>query len=657
MSQTNVSPNAGKSNVQVEPPKKAESYTTEQHGIWDILLVNEDYRKQLGRLFRDVPKSIPALRQLMQDIYSLSPVLFILFCASQLWSNCQTAINLHFSSELLRAIEHVLKDGASNPWFVGRSILARLLVQVSVGAMTCGQIGLNGSSKRLLSRMRTQIRCQFELRLMKGAEHQINVTSGQAWRAFEEILLFIGWLIDGLCQLTLIIHLSRRCGSPLFAILCIIKPLFSTLARPSLWDKICIMKQNNKNYARMEALTTLTKKEYRQDVIGGDLQDFILSEYQKASKSMGDISDDYPWILYQEFRSPWPNMVLNMLGDLPTFYCAILALVNPSSITFSSIAILQESSKSLAWFVEILVNRMEQSTEPINDATATPGGMGFELRNVSFGYPSSQITKKALRNINLTIQGGQFVVLVGSNGSGKSTLVKLLCRTLSGEILIDSLPVSSYTESSLRQSMAVLSQDNLIYPGLSLGENIGLGCTSLVNNHDAIMEAAKKAGADEVLKRMTDSADTVLDPMSNNFSFNVTGQEAGHPLKKVLKELRKPGAVSGGEKQKIVAARTFMRLRSGKIRCLVVDEPSSALDPEAEVTLFENLLKERGGVTIVTVTHQFGKLTRQADLIVCMKDGNIVESGTHAELMRSDGEYKKLYDLQASAFQEESSAT
>jgi ABC-type bacteriocin/lantibiotic exporter with double-glycine peptidase domain len=141
-------------------------------------------------------------------------------------------------------------------------------------------------------------------------------------------------------------------------------------------------------------------------------------------------------------------------------------------------------------------------------------------RNVSFSYPGSQVSKEALRNINLKIKSGQVVVLVGANGSGKSTLLKLLLRlyqpsskrnepesesqkrSTPGQILIDSIPASSYTELSLRCSMTVLSQDNLIYPGFSLGENIGLGYTLLLEHEGALREAATKAGAQPVLERM-----------------------------------------------------------------------------------------------------------------------------------------------------------
>lgn len=215
---------------------------------------------------------------------------------------------------------------------------------------------------------------------------------------------------------------------------------------------------------------------------------------------------------------------------------------------------------------------------PVQSAVrrATPSTFAFLnvdwwYRNVSFAYPGSQTRKGALRNINLTIKPGQFVVLVGSNGSGKSTLVKLLLRLYKpsneitynsnatshndyGEILMDGEPASSYSETSLRQSMAVLSQDIIIYPGFSLAENIGLGFSPLVSDDKVIQDAAKKAGAKAVLERMKEGGDTVLDPLSEFWEFNIKQQDDQHPLKKALAELRKPVQVSGGEKQRIVAS-------------------------------------------------------------------------------------------------------
>ncbi|EKM79704.1 hypothetical protein AGABI1DRAFT_74849 [Agaricus bisporus var. burnettii JB137-S8] len=415
-------------------------------------------------------------------------------------------------------------------------------------------------------------------------------------------------------------------------------------------------------------------------------------EYQNASNRLGDVVVKPVHSVFSANKTPYLPTLLALLGELPTVYCAMLALLSPKSISFASITILQQSSSLLARHVSSVFSSIERvkrnlqsihemyqldahgSDDELTDPLATENtqvgigrGMQFELRNVSFAYPGSQATRHALRNINLSINSGQFVVIVGSNGSGKSTLIKLLLRlyspskgsdkpesqNTSGEILIDNKPASSYSESSLRQSTAALSQENIVYRGFSLGENIGLGFSPLISDEQAIDLAAEKAGATEVLKRMKDGANTILDPLVEYHHFNVTKQSDDHPLRKILEEWRRPVEVSGGEKQRIVAGRTFMKFNSGKVKFLAVDEPTSALDAEGEEFLLHNLLKEREGKTVVFVTHKFGNLTKQADLIVCMKEGAMVESGTHAELMKKCGEYSKLYNIQARAFRDD----
>ncbi|PBK82609.1 P-loop containing nucleoside triphosphate hydrolase protein [Armillaria gallica] len=279
--------------------------------------------------------------------------------------------------------------------------------------------------------------------------------------------------------------------------------------------------------------------------------------------------------------------------------------------------------------------------------------MSFELRDVSFFYPGSQSTKPALSNINLSVQPGQMVVIVGSNGSGKSTILKLLSRfydPTSGpeSILVDSIPISQYRMSDLRRATATLTQDHSLFP-LSLGENIGLGYSEKVNDTEMIDRSAEKGGASHCLKKLELGKETRLWTQNEAYGYNLP-DDPDHPLQSELEKLQKNIELSGGEIQRIVAARTFMRFETGNIRLVTVDEPSSALDSEGELKLFDNLIQAREGKTMIFVTHRFGHLTKRADLVVCMKDGTIIETGTHGELMAREGEYSKLYSIQASAF-------
>ncbi|KAF9010197.1 P-loop containing nucleoside triphosphate hydrolase protein [Cyathus striatus] len=343
-------------------------------------------------------------------------------------------------------------------------------------------------------------------------------------------------------------------------------------------------------------------------------------------------------------------------------------------LSLSSIAILEQSSSGLRQSLEVLfrehesfrrnLNTLRQIYTPpevenkIKDGKrlyphekSSDKGMSFELRNVTFQYPGSTKTSNALNNISTSINAGQLVVIVGSNGSGKSTLIKLLARLYdpnSGSLLIDGNSANSYKMADLHDATAILSQDNHVFP-LSLSENIGVGYPEHAHSNEMIAESAKKGGALAFISNYNDGFSTTLDPMVDIFSINVYGNH-GHPLHDELEKLYKKSEISGGEKQRVVASRTFMRFSSGNVKFVAVDEPSSALDAEGELQLFQNLVEAREGKTMIFVTHRFGHLTRYADKIICMKDGTIAESGTHAELMECKGEYAKLYEIQASAF-------
>ncbi|KAF9035473.1 P-loop containing nucleoside triphosphate hydrolase protein, partial [Panaeolus papilionaceus] len=234
-------------------------------------------------------------------------------------------------------------------------------------------------------------------------------------------------------------------------------------------------------------------------------------------------------------------------------------------------------------------------------------------RNVTFTYPRSQPKQNALSDISLSIKPDELVVIVGNNGSGKSTLILILSRLhdpTSGEVCIDGRLSSSYRVGDLHKATAILSQDNSLYP-LTLAENIRIRFPARSSDMDLIRQAAEEGGAVDVIKKLEDGYETRLDPMQESFSVNLYNDKQ-HPLAKELEGLRKTIDVSGGELQN---ARTFMRFHSNLIKFVAVDEQSSALDAEAELRLFQRLVG----------------LVKEADLVVCMKDGTIAEmSDGHA---------------------------
>ncbi len=267
-------------------------------------------------------------------------------------------------------------------------------------------------------------------------------------------------------------------------------------------------------------------------------------------------------------------------------------------------------------------SRPEIALPQPNDARDAPGLLqeGIALRNVAFHYPESDAN--VLREINATLPAGKVTALVGVNGAGKSTLVKLITRMYDpteGDVLLDGMPLRAYDLESLRRRIAVVYQDFAQF-ALSLGENITVGAGGLDASDARMRQAAAWAGADQVAANLARGYDTQL---TRRFSG---GTE-----------------LSGGEWQKVALARGFMR----DAAFVILDEPTAALDAEAEYHLFQRFRELAAGKTALIISHRFSTV-RMADNILVLEDGAILENGSHADLMAANGRYATLYAMQAS---------
>ncbi|KAJ7505160.1 P-loop containing nucleoside triphosphate hydrolase protein [Mycena galericulata] len=487
---------------------------------------------------------------------------------------------------------------------------------------------------------------------------------------------YIGIQVVGLLAYIFKLAVSTRHG-PVFVLLCLGKPLMKFFLRRSLWEKAYVAEATDPNYLRLHSLKQLGENKYRQDIISGNIGNYILQEYGKAREGLGDTDMGHPTEQYYR-QSLQFTVLLGVVGDLTMLYYAAIAILNPGKFTLTSIAMLQHSESILArtfssgmyeigelrrgiafmkriYGIAGIPNVIQDGSldYPSTDQSET-AGMSIDLRNVSFSYPGGKSSAKALDDVTFSIKSGQLVVLVGANGSGKSTLVKLLARlydATSGQVLVDGQNIQSYKMADLRRATASLTQDHHLYP-LSLSENIGLGNPDQVSEPSTILDAAKKGGAEGFVSKLKQGFSTILDQQTVQYTININHWDKT-PIAKEAEKMKKTTDISGGERQRVVASRTFMRFTSGTVKLMIADEGSSALDPEGEWELFKNLRDERQGKTMVFVTHRFGHLTKFADVILCMKDGRLVESGTHEELMKKAGEYFKLYDIQAKAFDSE----
>lgn len=276
-------------------------------------------------------------------------------------------------------------------------------------------------------------------------------------------------------------------------------------------------------------------------------------------------------------------------------------------------------------YLSNLYEYLEQDTRPTRQgATKGPDpDDGVRLRGVSFTYPGAD--SPALTAVDLHLRPGQTLALVGENGSGKTTLIKLLSGLYlphEGTITIDGLDVTAWDEAALRRRIGVIFQDFARYQML-VGENLGAGDVAHFDDAERWEAAAKKGMADSFIDELPHGYETQLG------RWFADGRE-----------------LSGGQWQKIALSRAFMRQDAD---ILVLDEPTAAMDAEAEATVFEYVRGLSRDKMVILISHRFSTV-RMADQIAVLDAGQIRERGSHEELVAAGGRYARLFELQAAGY-------
>jgi ATP-binding cassette subfamily B protein len=262
------------------------------------------------------------------------------------------------------------------------------------------------------------------------------------------------------------------------------------------------------------------------------------------------------------------------------------------------------------------------ATAPDETAEPLPAFEVLRAEHLRFRYPGAEAA--ALDGIDLELRRGETVALVGENGSGKTTLAKILLgiyRPTEGRLVWDGLDLTTIDPARLRRSAAVVFQDLARFQ-LSARDNVALGDVRRLDDEAAMVAAASGAGADDLVAALPRGWDQILSRLF----------EGGVDL-------------SGGEWQRLALARALFR----DAPFLVMDEPSAALDARAETALFAHLREIAEDRTVLFISHRFSTV-RLADRIYVMADGQVVEQGTHDDLMARDGHYAEMYRLQASMY-------
>ena len=370
-----------------------------------------------------------------------------------------------------------------------------------------------------------------------------------------------------------------------------------------------------------------------------DLSDLLIGRYRHVFKGYYKglkriIVGEGAWNIFLSLLSAVLNGILfylvatniSRIDDYNNYTGALNAISSGLTALISTTAGIYEGSL----FIDNLILFMKEKQTVVSTLDTprlpeTRKGHTIELRNVSFRYPGTQ--KDVLKNLNFTFHAGDTAVLVGLNGAGKTTLIKLITRLYDpteGQILLDGHDIKEYDLQALYRLYGIIFQDFGKYAETA-GTNISFGQVDLPPEEQRIVEAATASGADEYITALPLQYDT---PLTRYF------EETGIEL-------------SIGQWQKLSIARAFY----SEADILILDEPTAALDPLAEQEIYNQFDRLRADKTSVFVSHRLSSATT-ADVIVVLENGEIVESGTHQQLMEQGGKYHHLFTTQAARYQQ-----
>ena len=342
------------------------------------------------------------------------------------------------------------------------------------------------------------------------------------------------------------------------------------------------------------------------------------STAQLSIELLGGISfyGAYGLVLWQTLRG------LVTLGDLTLYTGAFQQAQELIESILLSLATLYEYNLYVSQYFELLDLSPQVVSPHHPQPFPQPMRHGLRFQDVYFTYPGAE--QPTLKGITLTVAPGECIALVGLNGSGKTTLLKLLTRLYDiqqGKIVIDNIPLQQFSLKELRSQIGIMFQDFARY-ALNVQDNIGFGNLPQRQDITLVTQAAKGAGATAVIEQLEDRYQTILGKM---FSGGVD--------------------LSGGQWQKIGLARAFMT----NAQILILDEPTAAVDAIAEHDLFQRFRQLTQGKMTFLVSHRFSTV-RMADRIVVLEQGEIIEVGTHEQLMTHQGRYAEMFDLQAESY-------
>lgn len=490
----------------------------------------------------------------------------------------------------------------------------------------------------ILQKLTTLDPATFEKSSFQELLAQIEGTRGTMSAQIDRIIGFINAIVKVLTAVIVLLPIFPI-FIPLIAISVIPSYYFGNVSRKKLWP-----------FFSTKRTTVLRITEYVKNLLSQDGTSKEATIFRTGPVLLQKVEAEQK-SFFREFNKTnnplvkkilWSNF-LQLFIFIYTQYVNIVAVLNKTlgigqfALTFQQTLNLTTGSQAImdmfssvmmrTQMIEKFYDFLEYKPTIVSSTNSTalppsPLPPVIEFRNVSFRYPKTE--RDILKNFYLIIQPGEKIALVGENGAGKTTIIKLLLRfydVIDGEILINGVNIKELSLEQWHKYIGALFQDFIKYQ-FTFRENVAFGNLEEKDKEELLKAAISKSGAADYLKNLPDGLDQVLGKMF----------DGGIDL-------------SGGQWQKLALARAFFR----NAPILILDEPTSAIDAKAEYEIFENVQKLQKDKTVIIISHRFSTV-RNADRILVLDNGKIVEEGSHDKLMKEKGIYEELFNIQAKGY-------